>query len=380
MNLILQIGFWLLVLLGTYSLLVYPLVLLLSPARASDPARLRGWPSMSIIITVRNEEKRIRDKLRNVLSLEDYPGDVEVIVASDASDDATDDICREFAEQGVVLVRNPKHDGKEAAQELAIKSAIGEILVFSDVATSMKDDVLKRIALHFSDAAVGAISSKDRFLDNVNGQSGEGAYVRYEMWLRQLESRVHSLVGLSGSFFAVRAEICRKHWSSDVPSDFIAAINCIREGQFAILANDVVGYYPDLSDPKREYQRKVRTALRGMQTIANVPEILSFRKYGFFALQLWSHKILRWLAPWCLGGALIVNVFLLDSGNLYRMTFAGQLLVYGMALVGFGMPSARSTKVVRIPYYFVSASLAVMQAAIWFAKGRKVVKWQPSER
>ena len=163
----LQVTFWLFFVLAIYSYFIYPFVLMLLPDRAvQEFEKTRPIPSMSIIVTVHNEERRIRDKLENLIDLPPYRGDVEIIVASDASSDNTDAIVSEYRDQGIGLVRNPEHDGKEAAQALAIDAANGEILVFSDVATMMRGDVLERISAHFSDPSVGAISSTDQFIDH----------------------------------------------------------------------------------------------------------------------------------------------------------------------------------------------------------------------
>lgn len=382
MNVVLHLSFWLLSLLGIYSYFIYPILLRLLPSRHVSPVGEAALPipSMSVIVTARNEQARIREKIQNLLSLSAYPGEIEIIIASDASDDDTDRIVTEFAEQGVVLVRSPVNDGKEAAQALAIAAAKGELLVFSDVATSMQGDVLARIAKHFADPNVGALSSTDRFLDRDGRPAGEGAYVRYEMWLRGQESRVSSLIGLSGSFFAARAEICRKNWATTIPSDFMTAINCIREGSVAISADDVFGYYTDLADPRKEYRRKVRTVVRGMRALAETREMLSFSKYGLFAFQIWSHKIMRWVAPWCLLLVLLINLALLDTHPIYKLTLGVQVFFYGLATLGALVPKSRDLFAVRIPYYFVAANLAVMHAALDFFRGKAVVTWTPSER
>src|SRR5262249_35997010 len=155
-------------------------------------------------------------KIDNALAI-DYPG-LEVIVASDCSTDRTDDIVREYAGRGIRLVRAPERLGKENAQEYAIRAAQGDIIVFSDVATWIPADALRKLASYFQTPGVGAVSSEDRFIDQQGGVAGEGVYVRYEMWLRRMESNLAGLVGLSGSFFAARRSICLD-WDIHSPSD-----------------------------------------------------------------------------------------------------------------------------------------------------------------
>ena len=132
------------------------------------------------------------------------------------------------------LVRATERRGKEAAQQLALESASGEILIFSDVATALAPNGVSTIVANFADPTVGCVSSIDRFVDADGRVSGEGAYVRYEMFLRALETRVNSLVGLSGSFFAARREVCAR-WASDRQSDFSTLLNAVDLGLRGVL-------------------------------------------------------------------------------------------------------------------------------------------------
>ena len=203
--------FYLSALLCGYSYFLYPLVLKLIAARQKENGSLAEdnvLPRLSLIITAHNEEARIREKLENTLEI-DYPRDrLEIIVASDFSTDATDSIVESYADQGVRLVRADERKGKEYAQLCAIRASDGDILVFSDVATRIPGNALRILAHRFSDEQVGALSSEDQFVSNDGRVVGEGAYVKYEMWLRRLESDRAGLVGLSGSFFAARREVC----------------------------------------------------------------------------------------------------------------------------------------------------------------------------
>src|SRR6185436_1433285 len=257
-----QLLFWLLLFGAVYSYFVYPILLwvlsrLQTRSRAGADAAAAEWPSMTLIVTAYNEEKRIRAKIQNTLAI-DYPPDrLELIVASDCSSDATESIAAEFAANGVRVVRAAERLGKKNAQLTALRQARGDIVVFSDVATEIPPDALRRLARYFAAADVGAVSSEDRFIGSDGAMAGEGAYVRYEMWLRRMESELAGLVGLSGSFFAARKQICAQ-WDILSPSDFNTALNCARAGMRAVTSPDVLGYYKDLQDPRKEYQRKVR--------------------------------------------------------------------------------------------------------------------------
>jgi len=372
--------FWLLLGLTGYSYFVYPLVLAailrLKVRKGSKPVD-KTFDRMTLIVTAFNEERRIRQKIENSLAI-DYP-DLEVIVASDCSTDGTDDVVRQYAGRGIRLVRAGERLGKENAQRCAIQEAKGAVLVFSDVATEIPTDALKLLARRFHDPAVGAVSSEDRFLDQAGAQSGEGAYVRYEMWLRRMESSVAGLVGLSGSFFAARREVCEE-WDIHSPSDFNSALNCARRKLRAVTAPDVLGFYKDLKDPQKEYQRKVRTVLRGITAIARHPDVLSFRRFGLFAWQVWSHKIMRWAVPWLMMLLVIANLAVIRRHEIYVIAGMGQVAFYALALGAHFSDRIRGIGLMRIIYFFVQANVAVADACLRYLSGRRMTTWQPSAR
>ena len=363
-----------------YSYFLYPLVLKLLPCRTHAAATPGDeLPRLSLIITVHNEAARIRAKIDNTLAI-DYPQDrLEVIVASDGSTDETEGIVGEFAGQGVRLVRADQRGGKEYAQLCAIREASGEILVFSDVATQIPADALRILAGAFADERVGAVSSEDRFISQDGSVAGEGAYVKYEMWLRRLESDRAGLVGLSGSFFAARSEVC-EDWDTLSPSDFNTALNCARMGLVAVSSPAVVGIYSDVADPSLEYGRKIRTVVRGMTALARHPVALDPVRMGLFAFQVWSHKIMRWGVPWFLLMLLVVTLLLLEQGVIYQVALVLQAVFYLLALAGWLSVRLRENAVIRIIFFFVQTNMALGQAAVLFLAGRRMTTWNPSRR
>lgn len=377
-----ELAFWLALLGLMYSYFLYPLILKLLLAvrpRTQSDLEASALPAMTLIVTVHNEAGRIAEKLTNSLAL-DYPQELlEVIVASDCSTDATDQIVESFAPGRVRLVRADQRLGKEYAQLCAIRAATGDILVFSDVATRIPEDALLKLARHFTMSGVGAVSSEDRFLTEDGRVVGEGAYVRYEMWLRRLESGVAGLVGLSGSFFAARKSVCQE-WDIESPSDFNTALNCARQGLRAVTAPDVLGFYRDLKDPSREYARKVRTVLRGITGLSRHAEVMNPFRYGWFAVQVISHKLMRWAVPWIMIAFLLINTAMADEGLFYLVCLVGQLAFYGIALAAHYRPALRENAAARIIYFFVQANLAIADATGQFLAGRRMTVWQPSAR
>ncbi len=373
--------FWLSLIGAGFSYFLYPAVLAVLVWRAGPRpvASAAELPRVSLIVTAHNEEARIGGKLENALDL-DYPPDrIELLVASDSSTDGTDHLVMSYAHRGVTLVRAHERLGKENAQREAIAVAKGDILVFSDVATEMPPDALKALVRYFEDSTVGAVSSEDRFVSQDGKVAGEGLYVRYEMWLRRLESSLAGLVGLSGSFFAARREVCAE-WDIRSPSDFNTALNCARLGLRAVTAPDVLGYYRDLKDPAKEYARKVRTVLRGMTGLARHAEVLNPVRFGLFAFQVFGHKLMRWLVPLFLVLLLLSSVVLAPRHPVYALALLGQLAFYGVAFAAWRVEALREVGPVRIVFFFVQVNVAIAQAAWRFLSGERMIVWQPSAR
>ena len=371
--------FWICVIGSAYSYLLYPLSLMLLPRRGIRITAVASdfCPPVSLIIACRNEEARLRHKLDNTLAI-DYP-QLEVLVASDASDDRSDAIVGEYSGTGVRLVRSPQRHGKEHAQALAIQAASHDIIVFTDAGTDVPPQAIRTMVSNFSNPRVGAVSSEDSFVTRDGKVAGEGAYVRYEMWLRRLEAGVNSLIGLSGSFFATRREVLRE-WDTTIPSDFACAINTVRAGLVAVPDPRVRGIYRDLKDPSQEYRRKVRTAVGGMAALERIPEVLNPSRYGLFAYQLMAHKVMRWLVPWFLLAVLATSALLAPSSGFFRGVLWLQLAGYGVVAAAHWIAALRGVGPIRIAYYFVQVNVALAHAGLKFLGGERARTWDPSVR
>ncbi len=364
---------------AAYSYFVYPLILWVWRALAGSRKveRRAIEPRISLIITAYNEEDKIRAKLENSAQIQYPPDKLEIIVASDASTDGTDSIVRDFSRAR--LCRSPERRGKEHAQKRAIAESRGEILVFTDAATLLEPEALELLVRNFADPHVGAVSSKDVMLGGGPG-SGEGMYVRYEMALRRLESQVYSLVGLSGSFFAARREVCTD-WSEDFPSDFNTVFHCARRGYRAVLDESLLGYYKDIRKGGSEFNRKVRTLLRGITALCLNLSLLNPFRYGFFSFQLFSHKMMRWAVPFILIELALRTLFRLRRPDGFTwLLLSGQLIGYGLAAWGYLFPASRSKPVVKLPHFFAQVNAAIFMAWIKFAKGERIRTWDPTKR
>lgn len=375
-----EIVFWLTLTLIAYTYFGYPATLyLISRLRRNPVSRRSGRLSVSFIIAAYNEGDGIGEKLKNTLAL-DYPlEDREIIVASDGSTDMTNEIVASYKSSGVRLIALHERKGKEWAQWAAIQVARGEVLVFSDVATLIEKNSLLHIVSNFHDPSIGCVSSEDRILRETSMIEGEGLYVKYEMYLRKLESQVHSLVGLSGSFFAARRELCLD-WSLDKDNDFLMAFHVVKKGYRSIADPTAIGFYTAVSTHRQDFRRRVRTVLRGISGFMESLEFLDPIKYGIFAFQLFSHKLLRWLVPLFMGCAFVSNLLLLSDSDLYRWLFLGQIMFYMTATLGLLVKEIRRQMFFKMLAYFALANVSIALAWIQYLTGHRAVQWEPSRR
>lgn len=334
---------------------------LIASLRPREVKKALFFPAVTLIITAHNEEKRIRQKLENTLGLE-YPQDkLEVLIASDGSTDATNSIVKEYTNKGVCLLPLHSRNGKEAAQKAAVDKATGEVLVFSDAATIIEPDALTEIVANFADTSVGCVSSVDKIVIVNGDHCGEGAYVRYEMWLRALETRANSVVGLSGSFFAARKEVCHD-FSEDMQSDFRTVLNSMKMGLRGVSDPAAVGRYLDTSAPGKEFDRKVRTILRGLTVFFRNLEFLNPIRYGLFSYQYLCHKLLRWSVPLLLLMALLSNVLLAVQHVGYSYLLIAHVIFYTLGATGLYSDKYSKYLTVKLPMYFIAVNAAIVVA------------------
>lgn len=361
-----------------YSFVIYPGVLFFLPKRKVKYSQTSaGRHTISVIIAAHNEERRIEEKIESTLKAINALEGAQCIVVSDASTDSTDSIIQSFSSRGVEYVRQSQREGKEAAQLKGLSIATGDIVFFTDVATKVRGESVRAALGCFKDADVGAVSSRDCF--ESDKKSGEGLYVRYEMALRRMESDRGGLIGLSGSFFAVRRELCTP-WRTDIPSDFAIALNCYANRKVAVHCNEMVGEYKDLADHKAEFQRKKRTILRGMAAFTNGWHLLSFKNGAKFGFQVWSHKVLRWTTPWHLLGLFITGLLCFEQSALISFVLLTQAGFGSLAVMGWLIPQLNRFTLIRIPTYFAKVNIAMAGALVEFLKGKRVIVWDPSKR
>lgn len=372
--------FWILLFSVFYTYFGYAaLLFLISLIRKRSVQKKDITPSVSIIIAVHNEEKIIKRKIENTLSL-DYPREkLEIIVVSDCSTDSTEQMVSQFEKSGVRLFSVKPREGKHYAQAVGIDQAKGEIMAFTDAASILEKNALLNMVKNFADPKVGCVTSEDRVLSKEGLKSEEGAYVKFEMILRRLESRVCSVVGLSGSFFAVRRQLSR-HWPLRYSSDFILALRCIANGYRAINDSTSIHHYRAVPSSKGEFKRKVRTVCRGLAVLFNNLRILNVFRFGFFSFEIFSHKLCRWLVPFFLFSVFLTNLCLVNKSDFYQFSLIAQILFYLIAGVAFLFPDLNKIRIFRIASFFCMVNLSILVAWFEIIGGETHYVWEPSRR
>jgi cellulose synthase/poly-beta-1,6-N-acetylglucosamine synthase-like glycosyltransferase len=334
-----------------------------------------------MIIPVHNEEAMIREKIENVLSLRYPDGKLEIVVVSDSSTDGTDSIVSEYTDLGIRVVRLPERGGKTAAQNLGLTVASGEIVIFSDAATMLNVDAIEIIVRSFHDPSIGCVTSEDRHVDR-HAEGGESLYVRYDGMIRNLESRVGSLVGASGSFFAARRELAIE-LEPDLIRDFFTPLYTWKMGFRAVVDQEAVGFMKNVASVRSEFQRKVRTVHTGLVTFFYLAELLNPIKYGFFAFQLISHKLCRWVVPILLLVVVGTSVLLVRQHVFYQVAAGASLVFFILAAYGFYLRSTgRKTlpKIAAACLYFFFTNLSILVAWTYYLRGSRIRTWEPSKR
>jgi len=374
----LELIFWLSGAVVAYVYIGYPLLLKLAHlafGRApSHPPAVE--PPMTLVISAFNEEASIREKLENTLQL-DYPADrLQVLVVSDASDDRTDDIVREFAGRGVRLLRMAERGGKTVGLNAAIREASGEVVVFSDANAMYRRDALRRLSAPFADRTVGAVVGESTYHDSETAsEASESLYWKYETAIKRLESETGSVVGGDGAIYAIRRGLYVP-MRADALSDFVNPLQIVKSGHRCLYEPAAQSVEKAAEGFDREFRRKVRIVNRAWRAMLGMPELLNPFRHGFFALKLISHKLLRWLAPVFLAVLLVTNLALLGQGPLYAASLAAQLAFYALALTGHVLRHReRMPRLLSVPYYFTMVNIASARGILDAFKGETYTTW-----
>lgn len=373
------------VFLGIYAYIAYPLVLwVISRVNTQRFAHSAlHLPSVSIVVPAYNEEGQIAGAIDALLA-QDYPRErLQILILSDASTDRTDEIVASYAARGVELMRMPERGGKTKAENAAVELLRGEIIVNTDASIRLHPAAVRELVAHMSDPLVGVASGRDISVSEMPKAVNvtEAGYVNYEMWVRSLESMTGGIVGASGSCYAIRAHLHKIQIPEELSRDFCAALTARLYGYRATSVDAAICLVPSTSSLEREYQRKVRTISRGMDTLYYRRELLDPMREDKFAWKIFSHKICRWALPVSVIPA-VAGLAILSRTHLWAdiVLIAGGLVAV-MALAGAMWPANRSMpRVISLAAFGVAANLAVLNALWRVLTGHEDHVWEPTRR
>jgi cellulose synthase/poly-beta-1,6-N-acetylglucosamine synthase-like glycosyltransferase len=358
----------------------YYLVLRLAGRRAAPLATGNGpqSPTLTVLITVHNEQAEIHERVQNVLDCEYDAARLEVLVASDGSTDATESIVGAFTDPRVKLFRPQSRAGKSATQNSALAVATGEIIVFTDAGTRFAKGFLREIVKPFASPAVGGVDGHLLFVHadcDLTLAQAQGHYWRQELRLRELESALGTLAVASGACLAVRSAIIRP-LPLTVGEDCVVPLDVVRAGLRMVHASAAIAYDRMESETRREFRSRARMTLRNWQGTWLYPELLNPMRNPRLAWTLWSHKLLRWLSPFFVMIWLLSSVALVLGGSAAWAAAVPAVAFVIIAAVLIAVPTARTARGWRIAWSFLVANAGFALGVAQALMGKRILKYR----
>lgn len=373
-----ELLFWVLAALVVYVYAGYPvlLVVLRGLFGRKPVAQAAATPSVTLVISAFNEAGVIREKLANSLAL-DYPADrLDILVVSDASDDGTDELVTSYGSPRVRLLRMQERGGKTLGLNAAAKASRSDVLVFSDANAMYERETISKLVRNFADPAIGGVVGESGYTrSDVAVDREEARYWSYETGIKVLETDIGSVVGGDGAIYAVRRALY-SDMRADALSDFVNPLQVVRAGHRFVYEREARCFEEGAESFAKEFRRKVRIVNRAWRAAMTLKELLNPFRYGLFALEFWSHKLLRWLVGFMLVGLFVTSALLAPRGGIYLLAFGAQLLFCGLALIGFMLRGrANLPAVLNVPLYFCMVNFAAMRGIFEAYTGKTYTTW-----
>ena len=363
-----------------YIYLGYPvLVVLIGLVKNKKVKRGDYAPRVTILITAYNEENNIEATIKNKLEINYPKNKLEIIVISDSSTDRTDEIIKQYEPQGVKLLRQIPRAGKTSALNMAVPEAEGDIIIFSDANSIWAQDTLSKLLRNFYDPTVGYVTGTMIYTNKDGNIIGDGCstYMKYENFLRRLETKTGSVVGVDGAIDAVRKSLYQS-MNPDQLLDFVLPLKVVVQGYRVVYEPEAILKEPSLKTPKDEYRMRVRVSLRALWALYDMRQLLNFSTSFLYSWQLWSHKVLRYMCFVFLIAAYFTNLVLWYQRGFYGTFFILQNLFYLCPIV-FTVLNEKGflSRLLYLFNYFVLLNFASAHAFIKFFLRRKQVIWTP---
>ncbi len=377
-----KIIFWSLIFLTLYCYIGYPLFLgLIARLHPRFVRKSDFTPTVSVVLSVYNEEYVIEGKIKNLLSL-DYPADrLEIVIGSDGSTDKTNEIIKKFTNSRITLLASDAQRGKMATINEIARHAKNEIIVFTDARQTFEKTAVSELVRNFSDPKVGCVSG-ELMLSQEKSTTAKGLnlYWNYEKLIRTYESEIHSMIGATGAIYAIRRELYTDAPPHVVLDDVYIPLKIVLKGFRAVFDHAAKAYDRVNESPYEEHQRKARTLFGNYQIFFMIPD--SFNPFKSpIAIQIFSHKLLRVLIPFFLMAVFLINMTL-ASERLYQAIFFLQLIFYIMAIIGFLARYANHgivkciSRICAVPYVFCLLNFSALTGFFRFLCARQDAAWK----
>ena len=272
-----------------------------------------------------------------------------------------------------------RNDGRETL-DVVVRS---ELIVNTDATVRLAPSALRTLVRSFADPTVGVASGRDVSVGAHGSEAnrGEGGYVGYEMWVRQLETQFHSIVGASGCFYATRRHLYDGAFPEGLSRDFASALIARRRGYRAVSVQDAICLVPRTTSLRSEFKRKVRTMARGLQTLWYMRTLMNPLKYGRFAFCLISHKLCRWLVSLLLPLSVAGLAMLTPSQPAARVALGALVIAAAAALVAMRWPERRRVPaLLALPAFGFASFVAGFFAWMRALSGQASAVWEPTRR
>ncbi|MEW6196623.1 MAG: glycosyltransferase family 2 protein [Bacteroidota bacterium] len=384
---ILEIFFFIVLVLVINSFFIYPLVIYLFGRKKREIQTDSNYqPTISILIAAFNEEKVIEERIKNIAGLNYDLGKVEVLIGSDDSSDRTNEILFENEKKYSWLkpVVSSDRKGKAGILNELIKKVNNEIVIFTDANTVFEKEVLKNLVRDFADPKVGGVCGRLILVDNEtirNEGVEEAKYWQYETFIKYAEGKCGILLAANGGIFAIRKELYK-----DIPTekavtdDLFVSLSILSQNYKFTFAKDAAAREYTGLNLLAEYNRKVRFGATNFQTLIYFKNLLWHRNL-LLSYSFLSHKVTRWFLPALLVTLFIFSFFLADVNTLIRKIYFLQLAFYLLALGGYLLALIKvRIQIFSIPYFFVVSNTAIAEGFIKFIRNKHSVTWESTER
>ena len=372
-----------------YAYFLFPLLIALLSRFGGRAEGAEEWaeddlPRVAIVVAAYNEERFIAAKVRNTWE-SDYPPDrLTLLIGSDGSSDSTPEILQTLQHPRLRARLFTQRRGKVSVVNDLMAEVGADIVILSDANTMLAADAVRRLAHHFRDPKVGCVNGA-LSLEHGGGVSGEGLYWKYELWIKTSESRLGFVIGCYGGILAIRRHLYWPLPATTIVEDFVLTMRIMAAGWGVRFDPQARATEPASASSRAEWERKVRIGAGDFQALGMTKQMLHPR-YGLRAFSFWSHKVLRWFAPFLLLGALAGNLGIaaiqgFSPASVYTWLLAAQVGGILLSSVVYRLPAGSGPPAWLRPISFFYLMNYALFCGFWrWVRGTQSVAWKQAAR